>query len=231
MGCQHTLVHRPVDIRMLFGKEVVVGTAQHVVPPEAEGFLVATIQQQITEARVLGVDDHGGVIDNRLQQLLIRAQGALGLLPLFNFLSERPIGRRELRGTLVDACFQLGVQVSDGRLGTLAFANLALQLLINDPQGCRARPAQRLGNQASEQDRRNDGGQGGNDLDHSGEPIARLPDGPDLHEVRRTAGDDKDGETDKYPAELQVRALTDKVEQGKWNGEVGEGNDRVRSGM
>ncbi len=115
----------------------------------------------------------------------------------------------------------------DLSFSALALHDLQLEIAIEMLQCSRTRQAQRRGHQPDQQKCCGDRGQGGDRFDRPGEPVDRLPDGPDLHQVGRPAGDDEDCEAHENPVELQVFTATDEIQQGEGNREIGERDQRI----
>ncbi len=215
VGRRDSRIHGAESLGRLPGEDVEVGFAQNSIPVESENFPIPTVDQQIASVQVLGVDHCLGIVDDGVQELLTVAQTLVDGLQIV-----RPFSNAGLE-FLVDA--------PDFGRRALAFRNLEFQLRVGSLQGCRARHSQRIRHEPHQQDCRRNGGQSRDCLDRAGKPVDGLPDGPDLHQVRSSASHDKDCEADEHPVELQVRPLADEVQQGEWDREVRERDQRIRS--
>jgi hypothetical protein len=80
-------------------------------------------------------------------------------------------------------------------------------------EAVRARQTKSFRNQLNQQDCGENGGQRRNRFDSSAEPVVCMPDIPNLHHVRRSAGHDEGAEAGEHPVEGQVSPLPNEMDQ------------------
>jgi len=92
----------------------------------------------------------------------------------------------------------------------------------------RALVLQRLRNERHEHQRRRYRSGRRDGFDHARKPVRGMPDGPNLENVGRTAGHDKEAEHPKDTAKRYVGPLADEVHQECRNRKIGERDDGIR---
>ena len=91
---------------------------------------------------------------------------------------------------------------------------------------------QHFGNQWRQGERGCQGGSGRDQLDVAGQPIARLPERPNLHEMSAAAGNNEQAEAQDHPVERYLPApLVDEVGQRRGNRNVRKSNQHIGTDM
>jgi hypothetical protein len=170
-----------------------------------------------------------GIVDVVSYAARHAAQGAQALLLHADLLrlAQGLVGDLEFPRALGDPGLEQVIGVPDVGFGAFALRDLELQAMISPLQRSRTREAQRRRNEPHQQKRGRDRSQGGYRLDPAREPVNRLPDRPDLHQMGQPAGDDEHRETHVNPVELQIFAAPDEIEERERDREVRQRDERI----
>ena len=189
-------------------------------------------------ARIRLAHDRDGAPD-RVKRIpeLVRKNGEEAILPRVDLGKlvvhvPRLVGHGlVLSHARLNARFERRLRLAQLRFDAAAFRHFRLERQLRRGELSRARDGQRLRHQHDERNRSRHRSGGRDRFHHAGEPVARLPQRPHLHPVRRAARDDEEAEQQKDPVERHVAPLADEVNQRDGNRKVSNPDQRVGNEM
>jgi hypothetical protein len=114
----------------------------------------------------------------------------------------------------------------------LEFASVLYFLLkrgvCKDPL-LRAGKVEGLGHELYQKDRGSDRSCGRDGFDDAGEPVIRMPEVPNFHDMRSATSNDEYSEADEDPAEGEIAPFANEPDERDWNRKIRQRNQQVRS--